>query len=205
MEDKNKIKEAFGKLSTAVAALFEVEAPATIETKFAEYVTESGVAITVDGDLTIGATVTTLDAGGNAIPAPDGDHIVTDADGNQLVITVASGAITAVEPLEMEMSEMTDAEKLAKEEAANKANQMSSDVETLKADLAKANELIAELKASTEKFMSVQKEMFSVIEEMANVPAENSLAPKKNQFSKVETKETKLNDLANKFKNLNKK
>ena len=94
--------------------------------------------------------------------------------------------------------------KTAKENEA-KANQMSSDVETLKADLAKANTIIAELKASTEKFMLVQKEMFSVIEEIAKVPAENSLAPKKNQFSKVETKETKLNDLAIKFKNLNKK
>lgn len=204
MEEKNKIKEAFGKLSTAVSALFDAETPATIESKFAEYVTDSGVTITVDGDLKIGATVTTLDAGGNAIPAPDGDHIVTDADGNKLVITVASGAITAIEPLEIEEAEMKDAEKTAKENEA-KATQMSSDVETLKADLLKANAIIAELKASTEKFMLVQKEMFSVIEEIANVPAENSLAPKKNQFSKVETKETKLNDLAIKFKNLNKK
>ena len=201
MEEKNKIKEAFGKLSVAVASLFEAETSATIESKFAEYVTESGVTIAVDGDLTIGATVTTLDAGGNAIPAPDGDHIVTDAEGNKLVITVASGAITAVEPLEVEEAEMTDAEKTAKEDSA-KENKMSSDVETLKADLAKANEVIAELKATAEKFIAVQKQMFSVIEEMANVKSEDSLTPKKNQFSKLETKEAKMTELAQSFKNL---
>lgn len=203
MEEKNKIKEAFSKLSDAVKTLFNEETPAPVETKFAEYVTDGGYNITVDGDLTIGATVTTLDAGGNAIPAPDGDHIITDADGNKLVVTVAGGAVTAIEPVEVETEEMSDAEKTAKEEAA-KANQMSSDIESLRNELAEAKETIAELKASTEKFMSVQKEMFSVIEEMANVPAENSLKPKKNQFSQVETKEAKINELANKFKNLKK-
>lgn len=205
MEDKNKIKEAFGKLSAAFTSLFDVETPATTESKFADYVTDGGYNITVDGNLEVGATVTTLDEGGNAIPAPDGDHIVTDADGKKLVITTAGGAVTAVEPVEVEETEMTDAEKVAKEEEAAKASQMSSDVETLKSDLAKANETIAELKATAEKFMSVQKEMFSVIEEIANVKSEDSLTPKKNQFSKVETKEAKMTELAQSFKNLKNK
>ena len=203
MEEKNKIKEAFSKLSEAVKTLFNEDTIAPVESKFTDYATDGGLTISVNGDLKIGAEVTTLDAGGNAIPAPDGDHIVTDANGAKLVVTVANGAVTAIEPVAMEQEEMSDAEKLAKEESA-KAAQMSSDIESLRNDLAKANETISELKTSSEKFMSVQKEMFSVIEEMAKVPSEDSLKPKKNQFSKVETKESKIEELANKFKNLKK-
>ena len=44
--------------------------------------------------------------------------------------------------------------------------------------------------------------MFSVIEEMANVKSEDSLTPKKNQFSKLGTKEAKMTELAQSFKNL---
>lgn len=93
----------------------------------------------------IDAEVFVMGENGEAVPAPDGEHIV---DGT-LKITVSGGKITASEPVEEEMKEELSAE------VATAINELAERITALEKEKATAN---TELTATKEKLTAAETE-----------------------------------------------
>lgn len=197
---KAEIKQKFEEIKKAV------EGFVNSELKFATYTTKDGVTLEVTGDLTINAEVTTLDEGGNKIPAPDGDYVI-NVDNTDVVVSIMGGKVEAIEPFEAETAEtvapvaMAEVENKVKEltESLTSANEviesLKSEVETLKAKEDLTEKFNALEKSATEQKELINK-IFGLVELMANVPAEEPLDNKQSFSTNKSDKDSKLKELA---------
>ena len=101
-----------------------------------------------------GAPIFIVDAEGQTVPAPDGEHTLEDGT----VITVADGMITTVVAVEVEEAEMS-AEDIEKNLNAlvEKLSQVSTENETLKAKITELEGTKAELSKVKAEFAALKK------------------------------------------------
>ena len=146
----------------------------------------------------VGAEVYVMDAEGNEIPAPDGEHVI---DGT-IKITVVGGMIETVEVVEMNNEEELSAEvseiisDLGKRIADLEAKNAATDTE-LAAEKAKVTELSAQVAD-----FSKQKAAFSVKSKPATEKVELKKDEQKKTWSQMNSTERIKNaELNPRFKN----
>lgn len=125
-------------------------APAPLELKASGKLADgSEIATPADG-FTVGSEVYVMDAEGNQVPAPDGEHVI---DGS-LEITVSGGVITEAETVEIEEEAGKNYEDKPKEE------QMSAEIEAvINALTTRIGELEAKIGASEANLADVKAKL----------------------------------------------
>ena len=116
---------------------------------------EDGTIVASTADAFVeGAPIFIVDAEGQTVPAPDGEHKLEDGT----VITVADGMITTVVAVEVEEAEMS-AEDIEKNlnEMAEKLSAITSENETLKAKITELEGTKAELSKVKAEFAALKK------------------------------------------------
>ena len=194
-----QITEALGSLLKDLKAKFNTEEQAFIVVK-----TTDGAELTLDGDLVVGARVTTKDAECTVCPAADGTY--TLADGTTMEVkngAIAELSTPAEEVTEPEMGKEVASQLSAISEAINtiadKFSALSESNEALKnrvdelekkevTGFAKESEL-AEVKESFAKLLPI-------LEGLVTEPANEPVQVEKNVFSKQENKTKKLINLS---------
>lgn len=130
------------------------EEPKKVE--FAQATTTDGVVLMYEGDLAEGVAVF-IEADGEQIPAPEGDHQVTLEDGSVKVITVdATGLVTSVVDVEA-MEDATTDTPATKEEVAEVMREVLKDTNERFAKIEKENE---DLKAEIEALKTAKESKF---------------------------------------------
>ena len=185
----DKLKDAVVKLK---AAFSEVETP--VEQTFLKVMTSEGVEVTLDkSEVVVGAKATITSPEGTEVPAPEGEHVLEDGT----IITVSNGEVVAVGPKAVEDENMEEApvvdENIQKMSADIEANK-TANAELLNR-IAKLEEMLNskfERQAKVEEKLSA---MFKAVEVLSNIPSEDPIEAE-HKFGKQNTKDSKLNDLA---------
>jgi DNA repair ATPase RecN len=153
MKISEKVKESLKELFTIVSEVEKKEEKE--EKKFIEAKTKEGVTVVYEA-LEVGANVNVIDAEGNEIPAPDGEHALEDGN----VISVEDGKIVAI--VTVEEAETKDKTE-ATENQFNAINKKFKALETKIASLETINEKykakFANQTKIVEKFMEVVDEL----------------------------------------------
>lgn len=135
-QNKSKMKNKNKSILDKVKALFEDEE----KQKFAEATTAEGVVVMYDGELAVGTQVF-IEAEGEQMPAPEGDHQLTLEDGSVKLITLdGSGVVATVEDFKeeesaAEESEMSEEVMAAMELMATEINALKESNENFKKEL----------------------------------------------------------------------
>jgi hypothetical protein len=162
-------QEALLKIKAMFAEKQEVVTPKVAVANFAKYILASGVKVMVD-KLEVGGKVTMLDAAGNEIPAPAGEHIL--ADGSVLVLD-ESGTILEVKVPEVETPE-SEVELIKK-----KVDEMEAQLEALKSYKKEAEVKMSEnLAQMSDKFSKAISELTNVVIELTKTPSVTPSQPK---------------------------
>lgn len=144
------------KMSKKTKSIFELMfgSKKTVETQtFASATTTDGVVISYEGELAVG-TVVFIEADGERLPAPEGDHQVTLEDGSVKVITLdATGIVTAI----VEAEEMQDDEPSMNEQVAEVMKEVLKDTHERFEAIEKENK---ELKAEIELLKTAKNSKF---------------------------------------------
>lgn len=116
---------------------------------FAEATTVDGAIVFYEGELAEGTAVF-IEADGERIPAPEGDHQIVVSETESIVITVdANGIVTAVEEVVAEPTDEPAEEELSKEAVAEFMREYHAKIDEqfsgLKKELEKRDERIADL------------------------------------------------------------
>lgn len=134
-----------------------------------------GVAIgTPADDFTVGAEVYIMDADGNPVPAPDGEHTLEDGT----VIVVAGGLITEVKAKEEEMSS----------EVVETLNKLSERITALETERTAQAAELASVKAELESTKTRAITAEAKVTELSKQPAAKSV---KEELSKEKEKPAK--------------
>jgi len=125
-QNKSKMKNKNKSILDKVKALFEDEE----KQKFAEATTAEGVVVMYDGELAVGTQVF-IEAEGEQMPAPEGDHQLTLEDGSVKLITLdGSGVVATVEDFKEEESAAEESEM--SEEVMAAMELMATEIRALK-------------------------------------------------------------------------
>lgn len=165
----------------------EEQAPAeeVVKDKFLDATLEDGTLVQIEPELVEGAAVIVIDADGNPMAAPDGEHKLISGE----VITTVEGAITKIEmPQEEEEVEVVE-EELEKDLTEKQEQKVKKVVESIvkESHFASVND-VNELKELVESTKNELKEMvFKAFEEFSNQTPEPTKKPapvkkKKNIF-----------------------
>ena len=194
--DKTKVKEAFESLKAAWTKFSAEEVtPTPVEpVALASVTTADGLVLEVEGEVKEGSKVSTKDADGNLIPAPNGEYILEDNSS----VMVAEGVITVVLPPASEVAE---------------PEVMSDEVKTEMASLKEANVKIAHdfaaYVAKTDLALTnlndLNKSLFAMVEVLSNEPSAEVAETPKATFNKKDSKDARIALIAAQLKNLNKK
>lgn len=166
MSKEKTLKEKIAAAMPAIKKLlFNDEPPADpSKDKFMEAELADGTKITVDPELKEKATVSIIDADGNAVPAPDGEHTLKDGT----KITVKDGLIESITPVEpaadAEMRKQVNDLKGVVDQAMKRL----AEVETKFAAVSKEN---ATLKSANVNFSKALTDTLALVQEMAEAPA----------------------------------
>lgn len=121
---------------------------------FASATTTDGVVISYEGDLVVDETRFFIEADGEQLPAPEGDHQITLEDGSVKVITLdATGLLKAI----VEAEEMQDDEPSMNEQVAEVMKQVLKDTHERFEAIEKENK---ELKAEIELLKTAKNSKF---------------------------------------------
>lgn len=136
------------KMSKEKKSLFSIIFGNEEKQTFAEATTVDGVIVFYEGELAEGTAVF-IEADGERIPAPEGDHQIVLSETESIVITVdANGIVTGVEAVEAPAEE-EGVEALSKEEVAEFIREYHAKIDEqfsgLKKELEKRDERIADL------------------------------------------------------------
>lgn len=146
--------------------------------KMSEAMLADGTKIYIEGDVVPNSQVYVVSETGKT-PAPDATHEVVNADGSITLVTTVNGVITAVEPKQVEDTEMSaDAKAKAEEEKKKAAEaQMQSvtmtkvtDVEVKLSSVVKENESLKSELKSVKESVTV---LLSAFDKLANTPVED--------------------------------
>ena len=133
--------------------------------KFVDVSTDDGKTIRVAGEVTIGASVTWLDADGNEVPVPDGDYTLDTG----MVLKIEGGAILAVTEASEETKKEEENKKEEKDESKD-ASELRKEIEDLKAE-----------QKSQKEYMAV---IFEVIKRIGQMPSTDETSKKKSKYGK---------------------
>lgn len=138
IKTNNKMKKSKNSFWDLLKSKFNDE-PQDEPTTFAQATTADGVVVFYDGELGVG-TALQVEADGERLPAPEGDHELTLEDGSVKVVSLdIDGVVTAMEDV-VEMS--------TEEQVAEVIAQMSKDMDTRFKAIEKENsDLKAEIEA----------------------------------------------------------
>jgi hypothetical protein len=148
-----------------------------VREKFLDATLEDGTLVQIEPELVEGAAVIVIDAEGNPIAAPDGEHKLISGE----VITTVEGAITKIEiPVEEdEVKEDVVVEELEKDLTEKQEQKVKKVVESIvkESHFASVKD-VNELKALVEETKKELKEMvFKAFEEFSNQTPEPTKKP----------------------------
>ncbi len=146
-------------------------------------------AVKIEPAIEKGAMVTVIDADGNAVQAPEGEHQL--ADGTVIMVDGA-GAITEVKSGDLEDEDL----KKAQEEMATQFKEIAEGVNAKIAEATskfaeeianykkEAEEARAKFEEATKKSSEFQKEVFALLTKIADAEAGDKSAASKQNFTK---------------------
>ena len=192
MEFKSKKLEnvynlIFGKAEESEEPKVEnVETSENVEQKFLDATLEDGTMVQIEPSLEVGAAVIVIDAEGNPIAAPDGEHTLLDGT----VIETAEGLITNIEEAEAEEVEAKDYEEKEEEMSNDTTETQEQKVKKVVESIIKEShfakseaieeakkELREEFKAAlAAEVEAISKAMFGAFEEFGKEEAEEPKA-----------------------------
>jgi hypothetical protein len=153
---KIKTKNKMSKKSKSIFEILFGSNKAETQT-FASATTTDGVVVMYDGELEVGTAVF-IEADGEQIPAPEGDHQITLEDGSVKVITLdATGIVTAIVEEEALKEDEEEEEKGVNEEVAEVMKSVLKDTHERFTALEKENK---ELRAEIEKIKLAKDSKF---------------------------------------------
>lgn len=177
------------------------------EQKFVDTLLADGqTAVKIEPELASGATVSIIDADGNATPAPAGEHALADGT---VIIVDESGVITEVKEIEVDEDMKKAQEEMAaqfKEIAeginAKIAEATQAFTEQIEAYKKEASEAKAAFETATQNFEAekeksadFQKEVFTLLTKISEAEAGDKSVASKQNFTKLEKQESAKNDI----------
>ena len=195
--NKTALKEALESFKVKLNALTAAPIEET-KVELKQVTTADGLVINVEGEVAAGSKVTTQDAQGMSIPAPDGEYVLESGES----IMIAGGVIEAVlpavatEPVNEEMKKELDTTKAAMSELESRFN---SFVE------ASITERTA-LQAKVDSLTTINKEIFAIVEVLANEPSTEVVEVPKTEKEQIKlAKDERIANLAKVLTNLKNK
>jgi hypothetical protein len=119
------------------------------EQTFAEATTQDGVVLTYEGDLAVGTAVFVMDADGNQVSAPEGNHMLEDG---RTIVLDANGIVTEVIEVSEEGEEMPEDVTLA--EVVNVMKTLNENFEAYKKEIEEKFETLAKNEVPAKKKFS---------------------------------------------------
>jgi hypothetical protein len=160
--------------------------------EFAMYDLASGGQVSINGEIVVGAEVMVIDADGNAVPAPDGEHELVGV----AKIKVQGGKIVEIMPMEEEAPVEVNIEAGEEMAEAIPMPDYAKEMQTMTDRITKLEGMIADMMTRIDGMGKATEAMSAVVEEVASRPTAEVSKPV--AFTYVNPKE-KQNE---KFSNL---
>lgn len=162
------------KMKNAKKSIFDIFKSKQVVKQFATATTVDGVEVTYEGDLTEGTALFVV-VDGEQLPAPEGEHVIEDADGNRVIITAdANGIVSKVDTAEAMSTDDTIREEVAEamtQMATEMRAEFTTQIEAVQLENVELKKQLADLKEGKKGSFSAddQDKKLSASEILANL------------------------------------
>jgi hypothetical protein len=181
LEEININNNKMDKRKSVFSELFAL-AKKIVKSEFASATLADGTVVEWEGDLAEGTALFVVVEEGEAIPAPDGEHVLEDG---RVVVTV-EGIVTQIVEAVEEEAQVEEATEEMSEETTDQVEEVDQTAEAFAAIVSMIEKQVETTETMRSEFAAIRQENSELKERLAKLETAPAVEPEKKKFARTE-------------------